>query len=137
MRFIIILSCITLTLNVFAHRYNNQDETSVFFIAPLTGETVSNPIKIIFGAKGVNIVPAGVDLPMSGHHHLLINVDKLPNMSLPIPADSNHLHFGNGQTETEINLPPGKHTLQLLLGNHLHVPHSDPIISDKIEIVVK
>ena len=137
MKFIIILSCITITLNVFAHRYNNHEETGVFFIAPLTGETVSNPIKIIFGAKGVNIVPAGVDLPMSGHHHLLVNVDKLPNLNSPIPADSNHLHFGNGQTETEINLPPGKHTLQLLLGNHLHVPHSEPLISDKIEITVR
>ena len=137
MRFITVFFCITITLNSFAHRYSNQEERGVFFIAPLTGETVSNPIKITFGAKGVDIVPAGVDLPMSGHHHLLINVDKLPNLKLPIPADSNHLHFGNGQTETEINLPPGKHTLQLLLGNHLHVPHSDPIISDKIEIVVK
>ena len=66
MRFIIILSCITITLNVFAHRYNNNEETGVFFIAPLTGETVSNPIKITFGAKGIDIVPAGVDLPMSG-----------------------------------------------------------------------
>lgn len=137
MRFIIILSCITITLNVFAHSYHNNEETGVFFIEPLTGETVSNPIKITFGAKGVNIMPAGVDLPMSGHHHLLINVNKLPNLKLPIPADSNHLHFGNGQTETEINLPPGKHTLQLLLGNHLHVPHSEPLISEKIEITVK
>ena len=137
MRLIIILSCVAITLNVLAHRYHNDEERSVFFIAPLTGETVSNPIKITFGAKGVNIVPAGVDLPMSGHHHLLINVDKLPNLKLPIPADSNHLHFGNGQTEAEINLPPGKHTLQLLLGNHLHVPHSQPIISDRIEITVR
>ena len=77
MRFIIVLFCITLTLNAYAHRYSNQEERGVFFIAPLTGETVSNPIKITFGAKGVDIVPAGVDLPMSGHHHLLINVDKL------------------------------------------------------------
>ena len=137
MRFIIILSCMTITLNVLAHSYTNHEETGVFFISPLTGETVSNPIKITFGAKGIDIVPAGVDLPMSGHHHLLINVDKLPNLKLPIPADSNHLHLGNGQTETEINLPPGKHTLQLLLGNHLHVPHSEPLISDKIEITVR
>ena len=56
---------------------------------------------------------------------------------MPIPADSNHLHFGNGQTETEINLPEGKHTLQLVIGNHLHIPHSEPIISEKIEITVK
>ena len=73
----------------------------------------------------------------SGHHHLLINVDKLPDLKLPIPADSNHLHFGKGQTETELNLPVGQHTLQLLIGNHLHIPHSDPIISEKIKITVK
>ena len=63
--------------------------------------------------------------------------DRNPNLKLPIPADSNHLHFGGGQTETEIDLPPGKHTLQLLLGNHLHIPHSQPLISDKIEITVE
>ena len=81
--------------------------------------------------------PAGVDKPMSGHHHLLINVKKLPNMKSPIPADSNHLHFGKGQTQTQLNLPSGKHTLQLLLGDYMHIPHEKPIISDKIEIIVK
>ena len=74
---------------------------------------------------------------MSGHHHLLINVDKLPNLKMPIPADNNHLHFGEGQSEVELNLPEGKHTLQLLIGNHLHIPHSKPIISEKIEISVE
>ena len=137
MRLFIYCFSFFMSFNVFAHSYHSKDERGVFFIKPLSGEIVSNPIKVIFGATGIDIVPAGVDLPMSGHHHLLINVDELPNLKLPIPADSNHLHFGGGQTETEIDLPPGKHTLQLLLGNHLHIPHSQPLISDKIEITVE
>ena len=137
MRLFILCFSFFIVFSVFAHSYNNNEERRVFFIAPLSGEVVSSPIKVIFGADGINIVPAGVDLPMSGHHHLLINVDELPNLKLPIPADGNHLHFGGGQTETEIDLPPGKHTLQLLLGNHLHIPHSQPLISDKIEITVE
>ena len=137
MRLFILCFSFFMSFNVFAHSYNSKEERGVFFIKPLNGEIVSNPIKVIFGATGIDIVPAGVDLPMSGHHHLLINVDELPNLKLPIPADSNHLHFGGGQTETEIDLPPGKHTLQLLLGNHLHIPHSQPLISDKIEITVE
>ena len=68
----------------------------------------------------MEIVPAGLDKPESGHHHLLVNVDELPNMKMPIPADKNHLHFGKGQTEATIDLPKGKHALQLLLGNYLH-----------------
>ena len=67
----------------------------------------------------MDVVPAGIDKPMSGHHHLLINVEQLPNMKVPIPADENHLHFGNGQKETILELPKGKHTLQLLFGNYL------------------
>ena len=109
----------------------------MYFITPSDGITTTNPVKIKFGTTGINIVPAGVDMPDSGHHHLLINVDKLPNMKLPIPADENHIHFGAGQTETTINLPKGKHTLQLLLGNHIHVPHDNPLISERIEIIVK
>ena len=85
----------------------------------------------------MEIVPAGKDKPMSGHHHLLINVNKLPSMRTPIPADNNHLHFGKGQTETILELPPGRHTLQLLLGDYMHVPHEKPLISEKIHNIVK
>ena len=137
MRFIILFLCVAFLPDAVAHSYHNDETKKVYFITPSDGTTVTNPVKIKFGATGVNIVPAGVDMPDSGHHHLLINVDKLPDLKMPIPADSNHLHFGNGQTETEINLPEGKHTLQLLIGNYLHIPHSEPIISKKIEITVK
>ena len=137
MRFIYLFLCVAFLPHAIAHSYHSDDPKRVFFITPSDGITTTNPVKIKFGSTGVNIVPAGVDMPDSGHHHLLINVDKLPNLKMPIPADNNHLHFGNGQTETEINLPEGKHTLQLLIGNHLHIPHSEPIISEKIEITVK
>ena len=98
---------------------------------------MTSPFKVEFGLIGMDVVPAGIDKPMSGHHHLLIDVKKLPDMKAPIPADKNHLHFGKGQKEATIELPKGKHTLQLLLGNYLHVPHDKPLISERIEIIVK
>ena len=115
----------------------SNKEQKLFFIMPSDGEIVKSPVRVKFGIEGMEIVPAGVDKPMSGHHHLLINLKKLPNMKMPIPADKNHLHFGKGQTETQLELPKGKHTLQLLLGNHLHIPHDKPLISEKIEITVE
>jgi hypothetical protein len=120
----------------YTESYSDKNKR-LFFITPSNGEEVTNPVTIRFGIVGMEIVPAGKDKPMSGHHHLLINVEKLPNMKSPIPADKNHLHFGKGQTETKLNLPSGRHTLQLLLGDYMHVPHEKPLISDKIEIIVK
>ena len=137
MIFFVFLFCTAFLSDAIAHEYHSDEKKSVYFITPSDGITTTSPVKIRFGTTGINIVPAGVDMPDSGHHHLLINVDKLPDMKLPIPADSNHLHFGGGQTETELNLPEGKHTLQLLIGNYLHIPHSEPIISEKIVITVK
>jgi hypothetical protein len=116
--------------------YSNKNK-QLFFITPLNGDQVTSPVTIKFGIIGMEIVPAGKDKPMSGHHHLLINVNKLPSMRTPIPADNNHLHFGKGQTETILELPPGRHTLQLLLGDYMHVPHEKPLISEKIHIIVK
>jgi hypothetical protein len=120
----------------YTESYSDKNKR-LFFITPSNGEEVTNPVTIKFGIVGMEIVPAGKDKPMSGHHHLLVNVEKLPNMISPIPADKNHLHFGKGQTETQLNLPSGRHTLQLLLGDYMHVPHEKPLISDKIEIIVK
>ena len=131
--FIVILSA---AIHSYAESPSNKNKR-LFFITPSNGEEVTNPVTIRFGIVGMEIVPAGKDKPMSGHHHLLINVEKLPNMKSPIPADKNHLHFGKGQTETQLNLPSGRHTLQLLLGDYMHVPHEKPLISDKIEIIVK
>jgi hypothetical protein len=120
----------------YTESYSDKNKR-LFFITPSNGEEVTNPVTIRFGIVGMEIAPAGKDKPMSGHHHLLVNVEKLPNMKSPIPADKNHLHFGKGQTEAQLNLPSGRHTLQLLLGDYMHVPHEKPLISDKIEIIVK
>jgi len=112
------------------------DGAELYIVSPANGDTVTSPVTVVFGLKGMGIAPAGVDVEHTGHHHLIINAP-LPDPSLPIPADDNHRHFGKGQTETSIELPPGEHTLQLLLGNFLHIPHADPVASEVIEITVK
>lgn len=109
----------------------------VYFLSPANGATVSSPVTIRFGLRGMGVAPAGVTNPNTGHHHLMIDVDTLPPDNLPIPNDANHRHFGLGQTETELMLPPGRHTLQLVLGDALHIPHQPPVVSEKITITVQ
>lgn len=109
---------------------------NVFFITPADGATVANPISIEFGIAGMDVVKAGNDQPNSGHHHLLIDAG-LPDLGLPIPADEHHVHFGDGSTSTQITLPPGEHKLQMLLGDHLHIPHNPPLTSAQITITVE
>ena len=111
-------------------------EATVYFININDGDVVESPVFIQFGLSGKGVAPAGIAKENTGHHHLLINVDDL-DLSRPIPSSKNHLHFGGGQTETSIDLPPGKYELQLLLGDMYHVPHSIPLISEKITILVK
>ena len=108
----------------------------VYFIEPKNGDVVSNTFTVKFGLSNFGIAPAGYDIPMTGHHHLLINVDLPEDLSQPIAADKNHIHFGLGQTETMLNLPLGKHKLQLVLGDKFHIPHDPPLISEIIEITV-
>lgn len=108
----------------------------VYFINPKDGETVTSPVTIKFGLKNMGIAPAGVSNENTGHHHLLIDTE-LPPLDKPIPADDKHVHFGKGQTETSLQLAPGKHTLQLLLGDHTHTPHNPPVLSKPITITVK
>lgn len=117
-------------------RTASADGASVFFIMPADGATVSNPITIEFGIAGMDVVKAGNNQPHSGHHHLLIDTG-LPDLGLPIPADENHVHFGDGSSSTEITLPPGEHSLQMLLGDHLHIPHNPPLVSEQITISVE
>jgi len=117
-------------------RTASAEGANVFFITPVDGATVTNPISIEFGIAGMDVVKAGNNQPNSGHHHLLIDT-VLPDLGLPIPADEHHIHFGDGSTSTEISLPPGAHTLQMLLGDHLHIPHNPPITSAQITITVE
>ena len=108
----------------------------VYFIEPADGAVVSGPVTVRFGLSGMGVAPAGVEKAKTGHHHLLIDT-KLEDYTAPVPADDNHKHFGGGQTETTIELAPGKHTLQLLLGDHNHIPHVSPVESEVITITVK
>ena len=108
----------------------------VYIISPANGAKVKSPVTVKFGLSGMGVAPAGVDKPKTGHHHLLIDTG-VPALNTSIPADANHKHFGGGQTETVIELPSGKHTLQLILGDMLHIPHDPPVISQKITITVK
>src|SRR6201991_3999472 len=109
--------------------------SAVYFVDLKDGQSVPTKFTIHFGLKGMGVAPAGSDKENSGHHHLLIDTD-LPPMDQPIPSDFNHLHFGAGQTEAEVTLPAGDHTLQLLLGDKNHVPNSMPLMSERIRVHV-
>lgn len=108
----------------------------LYFISPQDGATVTSPVTLRFGLRGMGIAPAGVAMPDTGHHHLLIDTEP-PSFDQPIPADARHVHFGKGQTEAQLELAPGTHRLQLLLGDHLHIPHDPPVLSERITITVK
>ena len=119
-------------------------DAKVYFVNLADGDTVSSPVTVVFGLSGMGVAPAGTEKDMTGHHHLLINrpplgegEDGADELAYGLPADENHVHFGGGQTETTIDLPPGQHTLQLVLGDAGHVPHSTPVLSDVITITVK
>lgn len=105
---------------------------------PNDGEVIAHgkPIRVWFGLRNMGVAPKGVKFPNTGHHHLLIDTD-LPAADQEIPSDRNHLHYGAGETEAVIELPPGKHTLQLLMGDYQHIPHNPPVYSKKITITVK
>ena len=107
----------------------------VYFIEPQDGDTVGENVTIRFGLKGMGVSPAGFAKPNTGHHHLIIDGDQLPAMDKPL--GQNVKHFGGGQTEAVIKLSKGVHTLQLLLANHLHIPHNPPVLSEKITIIVE
>ena len=117
-------------------RTTSPEGAKVFFISPADGDTVANPVAIDFGIEGMDIVKAGQEAAHSGHHHLVIDAG-LPNLGLPIPADEHYVHFGDASTSTELTLEPGTHTLQLLLGDYLHIPHDPPVISATITVVVE
>jgi hypothetical protein len=103
----------------------------VYFITPRDGEEISGPLTVRFGLRGMGVAPAGVEMKNTGHHHLLVDA-KLPPMGENIPNDDNYRHFGVGQTEVTITLPPGRHTLQLLFADHNHIPHDPPVMSPRI-----
>src|ERR1041385_7727517 len=105
-----------------------------YIIWPHDGATIKGAFWLRMGLSGtMGVAPASVVKTNTGHHHVLIDSD-IPSLDQPIPNDKTHLHFGAGQTEARIDLPPGKHTIQLLLGDENHVPHDPPIMSKKITV---
>ena len=111
-------------------------DARVYFITPVNGAVVKSPVRVIMGLTGMGVAPAGVDREATGHHHLVIDAGT-PSAGVPIPADDQHRHFGGGQTETRIELAPGTHTLQLVVGDLAHRPHEPPVASEVIRITVE
>lgn len=108
----------------------------VYIISPRDGETIKGPVVVRFGLKGMGVAPAGIKLENTGHHHLLIDTAVPAEAGLPLPTSDKVVHFGKGQTETTLNLAPGKHTLQLILGDFLHIPHNPAVVSKIVTITV-
>lgn len=107
----------------------------VFFVEPADGATVSSPVTVVFGIEGMDVAPAGDQTPNTGHHHLLIDEPEV-DLGAPLPATEQVVHFGKGQTETTVELPPGDHVLQMVLGDWKHQPHAPPVMSETITVTV-
>ena len=112
------------------------EKARAYFISPKNGEAIKGPVTVRFGLENMGVAPAGTAGEGIGHHHLVID-SPLPAMDQPLPKDDKHLHFGKGQTETVLTLAPGKHTLQLVLGDANHIPHEPAVVSERITITVK
>ena len=120
------------------------ENAQLYFMSPAHGEIVTSPVRVKFGLQNMGIAPATAfqdpatltQWPNTGHHHIVIDAP-LPPLDQPIPADANYVHFGTGATETTLNLEPGEHTLQLILGDALHIPHNPAVVSEQITIIVE
>jgi hypothetical protein len=129
------IAALGLSAALIAQQSAAPEGAQVYIVSPADGETVGQTFKVVFGLSGMGVAPAGIAMPNTGHHHLLINKDSLPDLGQALGADV--MHFGLGQTEATVTLEPGTHTLQLVLGDHLHVPHNPPVMSEKITITVR
>ena len=137
-RLLMLVACAAMSLSPAAAQTPSPAGAKAYFINLKDGAEVTSPFLVQFGLSGMGVAPAGVEKPNTGHHHLLIDT-KLTDeeMKAPIPADDTHKHFGGGQTEAMVTLPPGQHTLQLMLADWSHIPHSPPVMSEPITITVK
>lgn len=140
----VLLSSVIGMAPAFAGKTPAPDGAAVYFVNLQSGEVVTSPVTVIFGLENMGVAPAGTEKDKTGHHHLLVNrpplgegEDGALEFDDPLPADEHHVHFGGGQTQTTIELEPGTHTLQLVLGDHSHIPHDPPIVSDVITITVE
>ncbi|MEO1090777.1 MAG: DUF4399 domain-containing protein [Pseudomonadota bacterium] len=129
---------VSIAAPAFAERTPAPENAEVYLVQPIDGAVVTSPVTVVFGLRGAGIAPAGVELPNTGHHHLLINVDPATiDFENPLPASDELVHFGGGQTETTLDLPAGEHSLQLLFGDHNHIPHEPPVLSEPVTINVQ
>jgi len=138
-RLILAFCALLLGMAAAAAQSPSTPDAKVYIISPADGATVSSPVRVQFGLSGMGVAPAGIDKARTGHHHLLIN-RPLPSgeeLEYSLPAEDGLRHFGGGQTEVTIDLPKGTHRLRLLLGDHNHVPHVPPVVSDVVTITVR
>jgi uncharacterized protein DUF4399 len=133
--FIITMAAITLASGFALAQTASAPGAKEYFINLKDGQHVRSPVLVQFGLSGMGVAPAGSSAAGTGHHHLIVD-GELPPTGQPIPMDMAHMHFGRGQTEQMVTLPPGTHVLQLALGDGAHVLHNPPVISDKITITV-
>ncbi|RLJ99871.1 DUF4399 domain-containing protein [Ruegeria conchae] len=136
--------CLSATLASAGGETPSNPDARVYFANLTDGDTVQSPVTIVFGLSGMGVAPAGTEKENTGHHHLLVDrpplgqgEDGADELAYGLPADDNHIHFGGGQTEVTLELGPGEHTLQLVLGDAGHVPHATPIVSEVITITVE
>ena len=141
---LVVISLLSFAAPLKAEQSTAPEGAKSYFVNLKNGDVVKSPVKVIFGLSGMGVAPAGVEKAHTGHHHIFLNrpplgkgEDGSDELTANIPADENHIHFGKGQTEITLDLKPGKHTLQLVLGDHNHIPHNPPVVSDVITITVK
>ncbi len=144
MKHLILAALVTVPCFAMAQDTMSPEGARVYFINLEDGASVSSPVTVVFGLEGMGVAPAGTEKEKTGHHHLLVNrppigegEDGAEELMYSLPADDNHLHFGGGQTQTTLELAPGEHTLQLVLGDLNHVPHDPVVASDQITITVE
>ncbi|MEC7885496.1 MAG: DUF4399 domain-containing protein [Pseudomonadota bacterium] len=135
-RVILISVCLIFSI-VHAYQSSSPENASVEIVGIEDGEVYKSPINIEFVINNMEVVPAGTKKKNSGHHHLLLNLENMPNLKAPLPSTQNIIHFGKAQKSTKLELKEGKHTIQLLFADHLHIPHDPPVLSKKISIIIK
>ena len=129
---VLLAACFSLSLQA---QTPSPAGAKVYIISPADGAEVTSPVTVKFGLKGMGVAPAGVDKPNTGHHHLMVNAKELPAAGKPMGGEV--IHFGGGQTETSLELEPGQHTLQLIMGDKYHMPHNPMVTSEAVTITVK
>lgn len=134
------LALAAITAGTAAAQTPSPEGAVLYFVGLQDGATVTGPVTVVFGMRGMGVAPADIQRDNTGHHHLFLNrtpFDPASDGGFSIPADDNHRHFGGGQTEVTLDLPAGTHTLQLVLGDHAHAPHDPPVVSEVITITVQ